>query len=561
MTTETRISPALKIVIWAVMLCSWLAQALAARSSLNADAVSYLDISYSCLRGNWHALVNGYWSPGYPLLLAALVKLFKVGPFREPLAVHLFAVASLIVALVSFEYFLSVFFGFRKKLPDENTEGLKGVLPDDAIRLVGYALFFWVSTFLTPPYLEQPDILVFILYLIAAALCMQLVSTSREWWRYALLGVVLGLAYLTKAVMFPLAFSFVAALLLCREWKAVLPRVLLTVTVFAAVSAPFVLELSKSKGRLTYGDVGVVNYRHIMGMDTLDTASSSESGSPVLPKPAATPHVQDFTEIIHLGTYPPWADPSYGYKGTPVHINFRRQLNRIHIVLRYYFDLYIMQLGALVTGFLALVIGGSNVREFGKRLLCQVPLWLPAVAGLALYALVRAEGRMLTGFTIGLFAACSAALRMEDNAWARRMSQSVLIAVSIVLVSQITITVGHEVAKYRDKDKFSDWEVATTLREMGVEPGERVGYMGDALMDHAWAHLARVKISAQIPDEDALSFWAAAQRDRVEAAKWLAATGARALVTRGVPATAMSMGWRRVGGTEYYVLMLSSLRE
>jgi hypothetical protein len=141
------------------------------------------------------------------------------------------------------------------------------------------------------------------------------------------------------------------------------------------------------------------------------------------------------------------------------------------------------------------------------------------------------------------------------------MSQSVVVAVSIMLVSQIAITVGHEVAKFRDKDKFSDWEVATTLREMGVEPGERVGYMGDALMDHAWAHLARVKISAQIPDEDALSFWAAAQTERVEAAKWLAVTGARALVTRGVPATAMSMGWRRVGGTEYYVLMLSSLRE
>src|ERR1700730_5498625 len=236
-----------------------------------------------------------------------------------------------------------------------------------------------------------------------------------------MLGVVLGLAYLTKAVMFPLAFSFVAVLIFRREWKQVLPRVLLTIAVFAAVSAPFILELSKSKGRLTYGDVGVVNYRHIMGMDLEDTGSTSQNG---LAKPAATPHVQDFTEVIQLGTYPPWADPSYGYNGTPVHINFRRQLNRIHIVLRYYFDLYIMQLGALVTGFLTLVIWGSTVREFGKRLLWQVALWLPAIAGLALYALVRAEGRMLTGFTIGLFAACSAALRMDDTAWARRMSRA-----------------------------------------------------------------------------------------------------------------------------------------
>lgn len=44
------------------------------------------------------------------------------------------------------------------------------------------------------------------------------------------------------------------------------------------------------------------------------------------------------------------------------------------------------------------------------------------------------------------------------------------------------------------------------FREMGVEPGERVSCMGDALSDHAWAHMARVKISAEIPDEDTLGF-------------------------------------------------------
>jgi hypothetical protein len=52
------------------MLAAWLAQAFAATNPLDADAVSYLDIAYSCLSGNWHALVHGYWSPGYPFLLA-----------------------------------------------------------------------------------------------------------------------------------------------------------------------------------------------------------------------------------------------------------------------------------------------------------------------------------------------------------------------------------------------------------------------------------------------------------------------------------------------------------
>ena len=94
------------------------------------------------------------------------------------------------------------------------------------------------------------------------------------------------------------------------------------------------------------------------------------------------------------------------------------------------------------------------------------------------------------------------------------------------------------------------------MREMGVEPGERVSYMGYALVDHAWAHLARVKISAEIPEEDTLSFWAADQTERAEATRWLAATGAKVLVTRSVPSTAMSMGWRSVRDTDYYVLVL-----
>jgi hypothetical protein len=92
---------------------------------------------------------------------------------------------------------------------------------------------------------------------------------------------------------------------------------------------------------------------------------------------------------------------------------------------------------------------------------------------------------------------------------------------------------------------------------MGVEPGDRVSYMGYALEDHVWAHLARVKISAEIPQKDTLAFWAAKPTDQIKALNWLAATGARVLVTRGVPDTAISMGWKKVGDSDYYVLSLS----
>jgi hypothetical protein len=99
--------------------------------------------------------------------------------------------------------------------------------------------------------------------------------------------------------------------------------------------------------------------------------------------------------------------------------------------------------------------------------------------------------------------------------------------------------------------------VATTLHQMGVKPGERVSYMGDTLSDHVWAHLGEVTIAAEIPQEDVLIFWAADEAEKEQATEWLAASGAKVLVTRGVPSTALSSGWRRVGDTDYYVLELA----
>jgi hypothetical protein len=295
----------IKIAAWIVMSGCWLLMALGAPKTLNADAISYLDIANSCASGNWHAPVNGYWSPGLPFLLALLLKIFKPPPFQEPLLMHLLAFGSLILALIAFEHSLRVFFAFRAAISDKNEQDGRQPVPDETIRLVGYALFFWISIFLTPPYLQQPDILVFVLYLLAASLAMQLVSGKTETWRFVLFGGVLGLAYLVKAVMFPLGFTFIAVLFFGRNRRRVLAKILLTAVTFAAVSAPFIFELSKSKGRLTYGDVGAVAYRHIMGFDVEPHDGEFAVDSICTHKPAAAPHIAEYTEKIELGTYPP----------------------------------------------------------------------------------------------------------------------------------------------------------------------------------------------------------------------------------------------------------------
>ena len=538
------------MAIWAVMLCAWVAQALSARDFATADAISYLDISYSCLAGNWHALVNGWWSPAFPFLLTLWLKIFNPSPFREAVVLHLLSFASLVVALAVFEYFMRTFLVFRKTVlaGDQNSEQ---PVSDDWIWIVGYSLFFWISTFLTPPSLEQPDILVFILYLLAAAVSMQLLLEPQKWSRYFLLGLVLGAGYLTKSVMFPLAFVFYAALCFHKDRLQMLPKLIFSVVIFAAVCSPFALALSKSKGRFTFGDVGVMAYRHVMGMDEQPLVPDTK------PRPSAAPHIADYSQIIQLGTFPPWSDPSYGYRATPFHFMLRRQLNRTHIVLRYYFDLFVVQLGPLLTGLLVLFFLG-NRRELGKRLARLPVLWLPAIAGLAFYASMRVDGRFLPGYIVVLYAACVASLRLPQSMNLQKTTRAIALAVSFLLLSQIAVQVSHEASHLFGRQPHPDWQVATALQQMGSKNGDRVSYMGYALVDHAWAHLARVRIAAEIPEEDVLNFWASDKKERQQIINWLSSTAVRALITQNVPDSAMSMGWTKVADTNYYILELSA---
>jgi hypothetical protein len=531
------------------MLCCWLFQALAARDFFTADAISYLDIANSCVAGHWHALVNGWWSPAYPLLLAICLKIFKPDPFHEALLLHLIAFVSLIGALAAFEYFMAVFFKFRQKTLSDDTADQGQLIPDRSVMLVGYSFFFWISTFLVPPTLEQPDILVFILYLLASALCMHLFMNPHESPRGVALGAVLGIAYLTKSVMLPLAFVFYLALFLQKNRSQMWPRLVLSMAMFAAVCLPFAVALSKSKGRFTFSDVGVMAYRHVMGVDEEPLEVDS-------PKPAAAPDIQDYTRIIHLGTYPPWSDPSYGYRATPFHISLRRQLNRTHIVLRYYFDLFVVQLGALGAAFLALFFAGGGKR-FARRFVKQPLLWLPAAAGLTFYASMRVDGRFLAGFSMALFAACAAVLRVPEKENVRSYIPSMAWGVSLLLLAQVAVQAGHDGLGVFERQEPPDWQVAKYLKDQRIKNGDRAGYIGYALVDHAWAHLAGVRIAAEIPETDVANFWASPEPQRAEALDWMAATSAKVVVTRNVPGSALPMGWTRIGGTDYYVRKLS----
>lgn len=132
-----RLSALHKFFIRVFILCVWLAQSLTLRDPLDADCIAYLNIARSCAIGNWHSLVNGWWSPGFPFLLSIILRVFKPDRFHDPVVVDSLAFFSLCIAMPVFEYFLKHLEEYRAiALPGDN-QGAIATLTNDEIWLLG----------------------------------------------------------------------------------------------------------------------------------------------------------------------------------------------------------------------------------------------------------------------------------------------------------------------------------------------------------------------------------------------------------------------------------------
>jgi len=112
------------------------------------------------------------------------------------------------------------------------------------------------------------------------------------------------------------------------------------------------------------------------------------------------------------------------------------------------------------------------------------------------------------------------------------------------------------------------WEIARGLRQLGVQPGDRVASIGDSFMAY-WARLAGVTIIAEIPCESAELFWAADAAVKSQVLRKFANAGARVVIAQGekrlmsrpsckVPKLDSPPGWTQVDRTGYYAFFLPS---
>ena len=535
---------------------------------MNADAMSYIDIAEAYLRKDWHTAINSYWSPLYSWLIALGLVIARPSPYWKFAVVHLVNFGMYLFALGCFCFLM------REMIRHQGNQraGLVAhrvvTLPDWALLALGYSLFIWSSLVLVTLQLESPDMLVaaFVYLATAMLLCIRRQPSSLA--RFALLGIVLGLGFLAKSIMFLLTPVFlIAAMLAVRNVRRALPRLAVAVVLFLVVAGPFIFAMSRSKSTLTTGRSGRLNYLWAINRVTTTHWQGEEQGSGT-PKHSTrkihdNPPAFEFSEPVG-GTYPVWYDPTYWYEGSVSHFDLKQQMRVFVGGIAAYFEL-LQNRGVnygLLIGLIALYILSGRGRLLVYDLIDEWSLIVPAVAGLGLYALVNVQGRYVASFLVLLWLALIMAVRVRDTPNALKFARSL----SIVLIATIVFTTVasssrelgltlRQLVRGENPSAHEQWQVAEGLREMGVAPSDKVAFIGDSFRAF-WAHLLGVRVTAEIRRDRVIDFWQAAPAVKGDVINAFARTGVKAVVTENPPVGMDMSGWQKIRDTDYYVYLL-----
>jgi len=549
--------PQIRIFFWCVALVLGLLHVWAHRNDVAPDSISYIEIAWATARSGLHQIVNAYWSPLYPFLLSLVFRYFHPPMQWEFTAAHLLNFAVYVASLASFELFLKELI-LQRETAGESPEKSLPVSPR-TLWIWGYVFFLWASYFWLGPEWVTPDLCVAVLVYLASALLFRIRRGRGNWLVFAGLGALLGLGYLAKAAMFPLAFVFLfSAFCLVRiagaSLRAAARRTLLAAGAFAGLAVPLVLALSAMKGRPTFGDSGSIAYTEYIDRATKIVHWQGDplgTGTPAHPtrKIFTDPAVYEFAAPIQ-GSYPPWYDPSYWYEGVRPHFLLKGQLWALFRAANMYLKIF-SKSGALWVVSVALWIAGRKALAWGSFASGPWLVILPAVAALAMYSLVLVEFRYVAPFALMCMLWMLARVRIVVGAEPRLLRR-----LHLVVILAPALAVGWAVARdlydvIRNKP-YEPWVVAQQLHAMGIPSGTDVGYIGTGLGAY-WAHLAGVRIVVEIPDIEQPRFVAADAVRRQRVLALFSSVGARAVVIGNADAVNPADGWRQIPGTHYFI--------
>jgi hypothetical protein len=397
--------------------------------------------------------------------------------------------------------------------------------------------------------LATPDMCVAAFVFLASGLVLRIrAGAGRR--AYAHLGLVLGLAYLSKAVMFPLAFLFLAAALYKNTSRDLVKNGLIAALVFLAISGPFIAALSYVKGRPTFGDVGPIAYEvYVDGIDLFIPRETTVLHR--VNRILDSPPTYKFDQPI-AGTYPLWYDPTYWHAGLKPVWNFTGQRQAIKFALLLYFSLLTtIQLNLLVP-LLTLLLIASRPMSCCKRMLGNWPLIVPASGAIALYTLVYSEPRYLGPFVGLLWIVAFSGLRFPHSQAMKKFVGLAVAAIAATTLFFVGEFVVHEVLAGRI---FAPayFQAADILEQMGLAPGDTLAAFASEPFGEGGAFVARLdRTRIIIQSGDTKGEWLKDQVASTRLINSLRRAGIKAALWYRKPPANSAIPWKQLGQTDYY---------
>jgi hypothetical protein len=389
---------------------------------------------------------------------------------------------------------------------------------------------------------------------LAAGLILKVQGGAAARSTFVLLGIVLGLAYLAKAVMFPLAFVFLVVTLFSHgKVRDMAPRVLLSALIFLAIASPLLAALSKAKGRFTFGDSGRWNY--VVFVDGVDYfyPTGSTLKHPIT-KIFDSPAAYEFVAPLG-GTYPYWYDPTYWQEGLAPHVDLRGEVRAVKRALIGYSVLLFspfLQL-MLSAGLCMLYLLAPRPARCFIRAGRHWPLAAVGCAPLMLYALVYVEFRHVAPFVTLLWLVAFSGVQLPASRTYKRLVAGVSLAIVFLISTSLIWSPSHRALGIPPVYA----EAARAMFDKGIKAGDEIAVVADDPYGEGGAfvaRLARMRIVAIVPQPE--KFWTAPVTTRSQIIKAVAEAGAKVLLTRNLP-PASEIVWERLGRSDYYISVLS----
>jgi 4-amino-4-deoxy-L-arabinose transferase-like glycosyltransferase len=549
----------LRAVIWVVTICAGFVQAWATRFWIEGDGNNYLDVASAYLHRDWSHIVNGYWSPLFSWLIALCLGVFHSSRYWDSTLLHLLDLAGLILSLFSFEFFFRAF--FRMHIQLSASENAEAPLSELGWWTLGYAIFLSTSLLVLTVTNTTPDVWVAVFTYFIAGLVVRIAYHRGGWHLFALLGLALGCAYLTKTFYFPMSFVF----LLTAWFAAGNPRktfgqAVIGLLAFLLVAGPWIVVLSRAKNRLTFGDVGTVAFTRFYDRPWHPFFWQGENGTGIPKHPvrqllAKPPRLFEFATPVG-GSYPPSYDSTYWMDGLRPHFRLSSLLKVLRQSAGTFFQIWTLQLEyslAILILFFLLPVKADWLLLLRK----QFYLWVPPLIACLNYTIVLVEPRYVAPFLLLLWVAAFASFLGLKSEVPRRFAQALVLALLIMTGVRLAKSTTSDLLAIFAGQKNVYWQVAERLWGLGLLPGSRVALLSSSPGAH-WARLAGVKIVAEVPLGDEPMFWAADPVEKHKVLQAIASTGARFVVTKDPPMCAVAEGWIPLGVTGFYAYRLPS---